>query len=129
EETRPIEGLVMKKPLFGTKPVYASLGQVETLCVAKLPDSATRPYYWEGFTEAHGKVCEIRPEGEVWIGGEFVVDEEDPHFAQIHLRIRPGKLKTEIDELLAFWNDESTTERLGCDFSGLIELPEDDPCY
>lgn len=119
----------MKRPLFGTEPVKSSLAQVETVCVSKFPASATRPYIWEGFNEAHGKVSLTQPNGEVWISGDFVVDDEDPDFAQVHLRVRPGPLTPEIEELLTFLNEPDTTERLGCDFSSLIEVPETDPAY
>ena len=119
----------MNRPIFGSNPVKSSLVQVEVLCVSKYPESATRPFLWEGFTIAHDKVLAARPKGEVWISGDFVVDHEDPDFAQVHLRIRPGAITPEIDELLSYLNEDKTTEKLGCDFTSLIEVPEGDPAF
>lgn len=78
---------------------------------------------------ANEKVDAVKPKGEIWIGGDFVVDDEEPLYTQVMLKASNESLSDELDELIQYLNDESTTEQLGCDFTGLVEVPEDDPAY
>lgn len=115
-------------PLFGDKPVQSSLSQVETVCVHGYPKSATRPPMWEGFQIAHSKIVEAQTPGEVWVSGEFVIDEEDPRFTQVHLRIPPGaQLTDEVSEVFSWMNKNESTEHLACDLTAIAEVPANHP--
>lgn len=114
-------------PLFGSEPVQSSLGQVETVCVKRYPESATRPPMWEGFQTAHIRILDAAAPGEIWVSGEFVVDEEDPRYTQVHLRVPAGvPLTDEISDVISWINDPKTTEQLACDLSVIAEVPDDD---
>lgn len=78
---------------------------------------------------ANQKVDSVKPKGEIWIGGDFVVDDEEPLYAQVVLKASSESHDGELDELIQFLNDESTTEQLGCDFAALVEVPEGDSAY
>ena len=118
----------LPEPLFGPTPVVSSVGQVETVCVNHYPESATRPHIWEGFQTAHTKVVDAKTPGKLWVSGDFVVDHEEPRFAQVHLRIPSGVSRDDsLLELVGWMNDKAHTERLSCDLSALVEFPPDDP--
>ena len=117
-----------RTPLFGREPTHSSLNQVETVCVKGYPESATRPPIWEGFGQAHGRIVEARTPGELWVGGEFVVDEEDPDTAQVHLRVPAGvPFDDDLADVVNWVNDRGTSDRLGCDLTAIVEIPDDDP--
>lgn len=119
---------MLPEPLFGESPVHTSLSTVETVCVNRYPESATRPAIWDGFEEAHTKVVDARAPGEVWVSGEFVVNKEDPDFAQVHLHVPAGAPINETTRELFEWlNDKTNTERLSCDLSTFVGVPDDDP--
>lgn len=117
------------RPLFGSEPVKSSLNTIQTVCVSKYPDSATRPPIWEGFSVAHDKVREVNPPSELWLSGDFVVDLEDPDFAQVLLLAKVSERTEELDDLLNFMNDPASREQLSCDVTGFLQVPPDDPNY
>jgi|LakMenEpi03Aug12_release.lakeMendotaPanAssembly.Ray.scaffolds.fasta_scaffold120697_4 hypothetical protein len=118
------------EPLFGLVPVVSSVPQVEAVCVNHYPESATRPHIWEGFQFAHTKIVNANTPGKVWLGGDFVVDSEDPNYAQVHLRVPAEYPKNDsLLDLLSWFNDKEQTEKLACDLSALVEFPPDDPAY
>jgi hypothetical protein len=120
----------LPEPLFGPTPVVSSVGQVESVCVNHYPESATRPHIWEGFQTAHSKVLDSKAPGKLWVSGDFVVDRDDPDFAQVHLRVPAGVTReSSLLDLLGWLNDRSQTERLSCDLSALVESTPDDPGY
>lgn len=118
----------LPEPLFGDVPVVCPVNQVESVCVKHYPKSATRPFIWEGFQTAHAKVLDAAAPGKLWVSGDFVVDHEDPDFAQVHLRI-PAATPTHdgVLNLLDWLNDKDLPDRLSCDVSALIEPAPDDP--
>jgi hypothetical protein len=119
---------MLPDPLFGDKPVRSSLVAVESVCVNSYPESATRPAIWDGFQEAHTRIVDVHAPGEIWVSGEFVVDTEDPTHAQVHLRVPAGApVGVDAREVLDWLNDPENTERLSCDLSALVDVPEDDP--
>jgi hypothetical protein len=62
------------------------------------------------------------------VSGDFIVDHEDPPFAQVHLRVPCGVQRDDsLLKLLEWINDETQTEHLSCDLSALVEFPPDDP--
>ncbi len=117
------------RPLFGSEPVKSSLNAVQTVCVTKYPESATRPAIWEGFNIAHEKVMEVNPPSELWVSGDFVIDLEDPDLAQVLLLAKQCERTDELDDLLTFMNDESATDQLACDLAGFLDVPQDNPHY
>lgn len=120
----------LPEPLFGPTPVVSSVGQVETVCVNHFPDSATRPHIWEGFQTAHSRVVDAKTPGKLWVSGDFVVDHEDPDYAQVHLRVPVGAPRQDgLLDLLSWLNDKEQTEQLACDLTALVEFPPDDPAY
>ena len=120
----------LPEPLFGPSPVVSSVAQVESVCVNHYPESATRPHIWEGFQTTHTKVAYAKTPGKLWVSGDFVVDHDDPVFAQVHLRVAAGVPRDGLLlDLLGWLNDPSQTERLSCDLSALVEPAPDDPAY
>ena len=118
----------LPEPLFGPKPVVSSVRQVESVCVNHYPESATRPHIWEGFQTAHTKVLDSRTPGELWVGGDFVVDHDDPDCAKVHLRVPVGVPKSDpLLDLLGWMNDKARFDQLSCDLTTLVEYPPDDP--
>ena len=107
--------------------VRSSLSQVESICVNRYPASATRPAIWEGFQRRTPEVVNTDAPGEMWVSGDFVVDHEDPDYAQVHLRVPPVAITIETREVFEWMHDAKNTERLSCDLSAIIKVPEDDP--
>lgn len=120
----------LPEPLFGPSPVVSTIGQVEAVCVKHYSTSATRPHIWEGFQAVHSKIVDTKTSGKLWVSGDFVVDREDPDYAQVHLRVPVGSPRHDgLLDLLGWLNDKEQTERLACDLSALVEFPHDDPAY
>lgn len=120
----------LPEPLFGSNPVVSSVSLVESVCVNHYPESATRPHIWEGFQTAHTKVVDAKTPGKLWVSGDFVVDHDDPDFAQVHLRVAAGTTReSALLDLLGWLNDKDQTERLSCDLSALVEPAPDDPAF
>ena len=118
----------LPEPLFGPRPVTCSIGQVEAVCVHHYPESATRPHIWDGFQTARSKVVDSQTSGDLWLSGDFVVDHEDPSFAQVLFRIPAGVPKdAALLDLVGWLNDKTNSEQLSCDLGTLVEYPPDDP--
>lgn len=119
-----------EEPLFGDKPVHTTKATVESVCVTHFAGSATRQPIWEGFDVAHERMRAVQVAGEVWIGGEFVVDCEDPHFAQVHLRIPDtAPLTDPVLEVMDWLTNSAEADQLSCDMTALALVPPGHPHY
>lgn len=117
-----------EEPLFGDKPVHTTDAVVESVCVKHFSESATRPPIWEGFRVVHDRMRAAQTKGEVWIGGEFVVDCEDPRFAQVHLRIPDIALVTDsVQDVMEWLATSKEVDHLSCDTSAIAMVPSDHP--
>lgn len=117
-------------PIFGAKPQNVALGVVETKCVLRFPESATRPPIWEGYGEFHDAVTKAACAGTISIGGEFVTQQDDPDAAVVLLETPPTPEKRpEAHSKTIEWVQDPRRQELSCHFYVVEGVPENDPAF